>query len=168
MTEKTVRSTRFGRAAARAAAGLTLLAILVLAACGGKDGSAHGGNTPAASAAGASAQQVTIALSDFKITASQMTFVVGVPYRFVITNMSKTPHEFAIAPPMPMGQAMSDAEMHKAALLHVDANELPTGKAMTVIYTFTDPAATRQLEFGCHIIGHYDAGMHTPITVTPA
>lgn len=61
-----------------------------------------------------------------------MTFVVGVPYRFVITNTSKTPHEFAIAPPMPMGQAMSDAEMRKAALLHVDANQLPNARSISV------------------------------------
>lgn len=162
MKVKISRSSVFGRTII----GLTLLALLVLAACGGKDTSIHGGSTPAASADGTGAQQVDIALSDFKITASQMNFVVGRPYRFVITNTSKTPHELAIVP-AGMGHMM-DAEAMKASLVHVDMDQLPTGTPKTVVYTFSNPAAAGQLEFGCHIVGHYDAGMHTPITVTPA
>ncbi len=156
------RSSSFGRAIV----GLTLLAVLVLAACGGKDDHLHGGSTPAASADGTGAQQVAIALSDFKITVSQMNFVVGKPYRFVITNTSKTPHELAIAPAS-MGKMMDEEAMHTASLIHVDADQLPTGMPKTVTYTFATPATAGELEFACHIVGHHDAGMHTPMTVTP-
>lgn len=151
----------------RTIAGCMLLAVLVLAACGGKNDHLQGGNTPVASADGTGAQQVAIALSDFKITASQVNFVVGKPYRFVITNTSKTPHELAIAPAS-MGHMMDEAAMHTASLVHVDADQLPTGAPQTVIYTFATPAVAGELEFACHIVGHYDAGMHMPITVTSA
>ncbi len=163
MKVKILRSPLFGRTIV----GLTLLAVLFLAACGGKDNSLHGGSTPAASADGTGAQQVDITLSDFKIVASQLNFVVGKPYRFVIRNTSKTPHELAIAPAS-MGHMMDEEAMRTASLIHVDMDQLPTGTPKTVTYTFTNPAAAGQLELGCHIVGHYDAGMHAPITVTPA
>lgn len=161
MEVKISRSSLFGRAIA----GLTLLAVLVLAACGGKDDRLHGGSTPATSADGTGTQQVDIALSDFKITASQVNFVVSKPYRFVITNTSKTPHELVITP-AGMGHMMDEEAMHTASLIHADANQLPTGAPKTVTYTFAMPAVAGELEFACHIVGHYDAGMHMPITVT--
>lgn len=153
-------------------AGAALLMALLLAACGGNTGRTdnhmHDASTPGAAANAADGQEIDIALTDFKVASSQTSFVVGKPYRFVITNASKTPHELAIAPPMDPGHMMSDAEMHMASLVHVDADQLPTGTAKTVTYIFTSPATAGQLEFGCHIAGHYDAGMHTPITVTQA
>lgn len=150
-------------------AGLALLAIIILAACGG--GSPHigdhvnDGDIPATALTTTDAQQVNITLSDFTITASRTSFIVGTTYRLVITNASKTPHALAIAPLLPAGHAMGDEGIHKAALVFVGADQLPTGQAKTVIYTFTNPAPAGRLELACHILGHDDAGMHTPITV---
>lgn len=165
MSGKTFPSDRFGRLVA----GLALLVVIVLAACGGQQGGTadhmHAGNTPAPAASAGDGEAVTITLTDFKITASRTTFVAGQTYRFAIANTSKTPHELAIAPVMGKGSAMTSDEMHQTALFHLNADQLPTGTVKTVVYTFTAPSPAGALEFGCHIVGHYDAGMHTPITV---
>jgi uncharacterized cupredoxin-like copper-binding protein len=122
------------------------------------------GGTSATS--GASAQIVTVTLSDFKIEASQTTFKTGVPYRFVVTNSAKSTanHEFMIVKPM-TGDGMTMDEMDRMALYRIDASLLPPGATKSFDFTFTDPAPTGQLEFACHVGSHYQVGMHTSITV---
>jgi uncharacterized cupredoxin-like copper-binding protein len=139
------------------------LLLLTLAACAGSTSSrAMPGMSGGMSASsGASAQVVTVTLSDFKIEASQTTFKTGVPYRFVVTNSAKSTanHEFVIVRPMTM------AEMDKMTLHRIDASQLPPGATQSFDLTFTNPAPAGQLECACHIGNHYQLGMHTPITV---
>jgi uncharacterized cupredoxin-like copper-binding protein len=122
------------------------------------------GGTSATS--GASAQVVTVTLSDFKIVASQTTFKTVVLYRFVVTNSTKSTanHEFMIVQPM-AGNAMSMADLDKMALHRIDVSQLPPGATKSFNLTFTAPAPAGQLEFACHVGSHYQLGMHTPITV---
>lgn len=54
-------------------------------------------------------------------------------------------------------------DMHKAALTHVD--DIPVGTTKTVDYTFTQSEPQGQLEFACHLPGHYEAGMKLAVTV---
>jgi uncharacterized cupredoxin-like copper-binding protein len=142
---------------------LSIAAMLLLVGCGGsqpKTGSGSGG----------SVQRVEVSLSDFTITPSQNTFQSGRTYQFVVTNRGVSEHEF-MTMPAAMGSThmgtMSMEDMHKIALFHLDAEDLPAGATRTVTYTFRNAAPAGQLEFTCYVPGHYESGMHTPISVTP-
>ena len=87
-------------------------------------------------------------------------------YHFTITNEGAIPHEFVIAEPlMESEEHGTDMDMmHKGLVVEVEEDELPTGASFTVDVNF--PAhADEALEFACHVEGHYEAGMHSPITL---
>jgi len=122
---------------------LLIVTIVALAACGGPSGTAS--NKPV---------DVQITLSEFKIDSSLTTFNVGTPYHFTIHNAGTVNHEWEI---MPRGDSnLSDA------LIMVGQQDLPAGATVTRDFTFTKAG---DFEFACHLPGHYEAGMHTPITV---
>ena len=126
-----------------------VLIVVILSACGGTSSS-----TP---------NQVNVTLSEFKIQSSQSTFTPGKTYQFVVTNNGKVAHEFMIMPmKMNMGN-MSMDEMHKMALAMID--NVNPGETKTVDYTYPQSNAGKQLEFACHLPGHYEAGMRLPVTV---
>jgi len=130
--------------------GIAVLLLTILAACGGT--SSSGSN------------QVNVTLSDFKIQSSQTTFTPGTTYHFVVNNNGKVAHEFMIVPmEMNMGN-MSMDEMHKMALAMID--NVNPGETKTLDYTFAQSNAGKQLEFACHLPGHYEAGMHQAITAS--
>ncbi len=131
-----------------------VLVVAVLAACGGGGGGAASGN----------ATTVTVTLTDFKIDSSLTTFSVGVPYHFVVTNKGAVAHEFVIMPPDPTAQG-SETQLPSTALAGIMGKDLAAGTTKTLDYTFTQAAPASGLELACHLPGHYDAGMHTPITV---
>jgi uncharacterized cupredoxin-like copper-binding protein len=127
-----------------------ILAALVLAGCGGASS-----NKPV---------DVTINLSEFKIDASMTEFKVGVPYHFTVKNNGTLAHEFQIMPPK-SGEVSQD-EVDQLSLAGIPQSQLAVGQTATLDYTFTQPYSAGELEFACHIPGHYEAGMHVPITVT--
>jgi len=108
---------------------------------------------------------VEVTLTEFGIESSLDTFEVGVPYHFIITNEGAINHELMIMEPMMPGMDMSMEEMDAMALAFVEEDELTPGATQTLDYTFTEPAPAGSLELGCHIVGHYEAGMVLPITV---
>jgi uncharacterized cupredoxin-like copper-binding protein len=93
------------------------------------------------------------------------TFKVGVPYHFVVTNKGDVAHEFMVMQPVEAG-TMTMEEMDKMANAHIEEDDLQPGDNASVDYTFTDPVPEGGLEFACHLAGHYENGMHLPITVT--
>ena len=108
---------------------------------------------------------VEVTLTEFGIESSLDTFEVGVPYHFIIHNEGAINHELMIMEPMMLGMDMSMDEMDAMALAYVEEDELTPGTTQTLDYTFTEPAPAGNLELGCHIEGHYEAGMVVPITV---
>ena len=130
-------------------AALSLIAF-VLAACGGTSSS--------------SSNQVNVTLSDFKVQSSQTTFVPGKTYHFVVTNDGNANHEFMVVPPMSTG--MNDMQhMDKMALYSISSDQLPAKASKSFDYTFPSTATEQTLEFSCYLPGHYEAGMHLPISV---
>lgn len=129
---------------------LLLTASLLLSACGGSS-SNQGPVT------------VNVTLTEFKITSSLDTFKVGTPYHFVVTNQGSVAHEFYIMPPK-SGQLTQD-QVKQDALAGITQEQLQAGQTATLDYTFTKAAPSGTLEFTCHLTGHYEAGMHLPITV---
>lgn len=111
------------------------------------------------------AVRVDVVLSEFAFTSSLTEFEVGVSYAFVVTNSGALPHEFMIIPPM-SGMGQMDMETLDAmAVAVIPAGDLPAGATKMIEVVFTEPAAEGELELSCTITGHYEAGMHLPITV---
>ncbi len=134
---------------------LMVLAMAVLAACGGGAGASSSGGSPV---------QVQVTLSDFKVDSSLTTFSTGVPYHFVVTNKGSVAHEFLIMAPA-QGVTSSESQLPQGALAGIAGKDLPAGGTKTLDYTFTAAAPAGTLEFACHLPGHYEAGMHLPIVV---
>jgi uncharacterized cupredoxin-like copper-binding protein len=127
--------------------------VPLLVACGGGSSASNG------------PVDVQVALSEFKFESSLTTFKVGVPYHFIVTNNGTVPHELMIMKPMETPAGMDMEEMDKMALALIEEDDLPVGATATLDYTFTEPAASGELEFACHTPGHYEAGMKLPIIV---
>lgn len=86
----------------------------------------------------------------------------GETIRFAIENVGELEHEFVI-------DTMERNVEHKALMAkfdmeHDDPNSvrLDTGASGEVIWTFSNAGI---FEFACLIPGHYESGMHGPITV---
>lgn len=124
------------------------IALVFVAACAVS--ACSGTSTQAAK----KAVDVQITLTEFKIESSVTDFTVGTPYHFIITNKGTLAHDWMI---MPSGE-----QDEAKALVKVEDTDLQPNKTVTRDFTFTQAG---DLEFACHVKGHYEAGMHTPITV---
>lgn len=143
------------------------LAAALVAACSG------GGSTPApASAAPAAspdaspvtpaASRIEVTLSDsLKIEPAKMTVPAGVPVTFAVTNSGKAEHEFVLGDEAE--QAEHEEEM-AGGHMSEDENAItvPPGTTRELTVTFEEPGTTIA---GCHVTGHYDAGMRATITI---
>lgn len=95
-------------------------------------------------------------LTEFKIQLSQSSVLAGKPIRFNITNKGAIEHDFVIekvgAKGVPLSAGANDAM-------------LVVGPGLTgyLDWTFADAG---EFQIGCHIPGHFEAGMVTKITVT--
>jgi len=94
---------------------------------------------------------------------STISIVKGETIRFAITNTGYLEHEFVL------GTFEENAE-HKLAMAqtdmeHDDPNSLrlDEGGSGELIWEFSNEG---EFEFACLIAGHYEAGMHGPITVS--
>lgn len=86
----------------------------------------------------------------------------GETIRFNIMNKGELEHEFVID--TMEGNAEHKEAMAKMDMEHDDPNSvrLDEGKSGEVVWTFTNAGT---FEFACLIPGHYESGMHGPITV---
>ncbi len=87
----------------------------------------------------------------------------GETIRFVIANPTPLDHEFVIGDAV--AQQMHAEEMARG-MMHDDAHAVfvPAGQRRELIYTFGAPGV---LQIGCRVPGHYEAGMHADVTVSP-
>ncbi|MBE3561837.1 MAG: hypothetical protein IMW89_21840 [Ktedonobacteraceae bacterium] len=140
--------------------------MVLFTACGGRDIASEGsttasgeGNTPTGS------QNVQVSLSEYKITSPLTTFTAGTTYHFTVKNDGKIAHEFMVLPPMEHGHMgdMSMEDMHKMALSHIE--NLNPGETQTIDVTFPASTSGQNLEFSCHLPGHYEAGMKLPVVI---
>ncbi|MFG6591894.1 copper-binding protein [Sulfitobacter sp. 1A12157] len=86
----------------------------------------------------------------------------GETIRFAVTNKGEIEHEFVID--TMEGNAKHKEAMAKMDMEHDDPNSvrLDPGMEGEVIWTFANEGA---FEFACLIPGHYESGMHGPLTV---
>ena len=141
-------------------------AVLVLvAACssGGASSSAPSAETSDAPASAATRIEVSL-VDTLRIEPSPMTVPAGVPVTFVVTNTGAIEHEFFI------GDEAAQAD-HEAEMLEMGgmSHDEPAGIAVDpgvtkeLTFTFAEPGETLA---GCHVVGHYGAGMKVTIVVT--
>jgi uncharacterized cupredoxin-like copper-binding protein len=92
-----------------------------------------------------------------------MTVPAGVPVTFVVTNVGATDHEFYL------GDERAQAEHEKAMVGMGGMTQdepagigVKPGETKELTYTFAQAGPTLA---GCHVAGHYGAGMEAQITV---
>ena len=144
---------------------LSATAVLVISACTSGGGSASPGASAAVPASGApaAATRIEVALTDaLKIELASSSVPLGVPVTFVIKNTGTGEHEFYLGDEA--AQAAHEQEMVDSGMAHgeTDGVSVPPGETKEFTYTFTNAGETLA---GCHVAGHYAAGMKAAITV---
>ena len=130
-----------------------LTATFLLASCS----ASQGAPTLAPAAA------VKVVLTDtMRMDPAELTVRVGVPVTFQITNTGKIEHEFYIG--SEAEQTAHDAEMLAGPMHeHLNGVSLAAGQTRELTYTFQRAG---EVLAGCHVPGHYAAGMVARILVT--
>ena len=143
---------------------LVSLAGLMLAACSGGAGATVAPTAGAASPSGLAATRFEVTLTDaLEMEPASMTVPVGVPVTFVVTNAGSTEHEFYLGDET--AQTAHQQEMLSGGMLHdePDGISLAAGETKELTHTFDVAGETLA---GCHVDGHYAAGMKATVTVT--
>jgi uncharacterized cupredoxin-like copper-binding protein len=116
---------------------------------------------------------VEVVASDNEFSLKALQVKDGETVRFVVRNDGLDPHEFLIgtaaahAEHRRMMKAMIDQQKqvgHAHAMAmeeHESGVTVAPGRTATFVWSF---ARTLNLEFACDIPGHYEDGMHGPIT----
>jgi len=141
--------------------------LVIVAACSGGGASSsptEAASSPTAAPPDAGAQTIEVTLTDaLKMEPAEMTVKAGQPVTFVVTNTGAIEHEFYLGDEAM--QAEQEAMMQAGEMAHDTAEgiSLMPGETKELTYTFD---AAGQTVAGCHVTGHYGAGMKAMITVT--
>jgi len=132
-------------------------------------------------AGAAKEQKVTITMTDFKFTPAMITLQSGVPAEIVLVNKGAVEHEFMVYKTpagkikdwdeyiMPntyfkdMGEVEGEFE-GIGAVAGTSVFEVEVMKGKTAELKFT-PTRKGTFEMGCHVEGHYEAGMKGVLVV---
>lgn len=146
---------------------IAAVAVLVAACSGGGGPSAS--TTPAASAsleAPPAATRIEVTLADsLTIEPQVMAVPAGQPVTFVVTNTGTTLHEFVLGDEAE--QAAHEAEMEAEGGMAMPKDEemaigVEAGQTKELTVTFAEPGSTIA---GCHVVGHYGAGMKAVVEI---
>ncbi len=132
-------------------------------------------------ASGATVQQVTLTIRDFRYTPAKVSLQVGVPVEITLINRGKVAHEFMLydvprqMSAMMMGHEWAEKTNYfRGHAVTVDGGKttmrgqylfevvVAPGKTATMKFT---PARPGTFEFGCMIKGHYEAGQKGTLTI---
>ena len=102
---------------------------------------------------------------DMRFDPASIEVEAGETILFEVTNAGQAPHEFVLGDAALQAEHEEEmAEMGGAPMSNEpNAIAVEPGETGTVVWTFTESGA---LEFGCHVPGHYPAGMFGELTVT--
>jgi len=98
-----------------------------------------------------------------RFTPEQLSVRAGETIAFEIRNPRAMPHEFFIG--TPAKQQEHERDMASGAPMHAEPGQIdvPAGQTVRLVYTFEQPGTP---EYGCHVPGHYPAGMRGTITIS--
>lgn len=93
-----------------------------------------------------------------------MTVPAGVPVTFVVTNAGSTDHEFYLGDEDAQGEHEQEM-MSMGGMTHDEPEGIAVkpGESKELTYTFAEAGEALA---GCHVVGHYGAGMKAAITVS--
>jgi uncharacterized cupredoxin-like copper-binding protein len=106
------------------------------------------------------------ALDAFRFDPEQVSVAMGETILFEVTNEGELQHEFVIGDEAFQDEhEMEMAGMGDMVMVADEANAflLEPGETKTLAWTFTVPGT---FLYGCHVPGHYSAGMVGSITVS--
>jgi uncharacterized cupredoxin-like copper-binding protein len=143
-----------------------LVVVFVAAACAAPGGTNSPTTAPTVAVAPtvAAATRISVTLTDaMKIEPPQMTVRAGEAVTFVVTNTGQIDHEFTLGDE----DVQADHEEEMLAMpgmAHDEENAISVepGKTKELVYIFDEPGTTLA---GCHVPGHYPAGMKATITI---
>ncbi len=127
------------------------------------------GSVPAPSQAATSsgaAVRIDVTLTDdFRIDPCSMTVSAGVPVTFVVTNGGAIAHEFFLGDEGAQAAHAEEMLSMNGTPMHdePDGIAVAPGETRELAHTFASPG---QYLAGCHVPGHYAAGMKAVIDVT--
>ncbi|MDR5694428.1 MAG: cupredoxin domain-containing protein [Armatimonadota bacterium] len=126
-------------------------------------------------------QEVTIQLTEFAFKPNKITLTKGVPAELKLSNKGSVTHEFMVYAPPKSGMSMEDVEkwaedqsyfkdlevtVEGAGIEVVGKGifevEIEAGKSAEIKFT---PTKAGTFEIGCHLPGHYEAGMKGTLVV---
>ena len=139
-------------------------AVFVAACSSGGGATAAAPSAATSSAPSAATTRIEVSLTDaLKIEPASMTVPAGVPVTFVVTNTGAADHEFYLGDEQ--AQAEHEKEMAEmGGMTHDEPEGIAVEPGATKELTYTFDAAGQTLA-GCHVAGHYGAGMKAGITV---
>lgn len=127
------------------------------------------------------AQEITIQLTEFAFKPNKITLTKGVPVELKLSNTGRVTHEFMVYAHPKSGMSMEDLEKWAEARsyfkdleLTVEGGgikvvgegifevEIEAGKTAEIRFTPKKPGT---FELGCHLPGHYEAGMKGTLVV---
>lgn len=113
------------------------------------------------------AHTVEVEMTEFAFEPDTLTVPAGEPVTFVFHNTGAIDHEAMVGDAhMQEEFALSDGHGDHASGGHhgdVHAVTVPPGETAELVVTFDEPGETM---LGCHLEGHWDAGMVATVTVT--
>lgn len=131
-----------------------LAGLALIAACSASPGSSEADD----------AAPVTVTLrDDMTIDVARTDFAAGETVTFEVTNLGEAAHEFYIGDAQAQAaHAEEIAEM--GAMAHDEPNGVAVepGQTETLEHTFSEAG---EILGGCHMPGHYEAGMAVTLTV---
>jgi uncharacterized cupredoxin-like copper-binding protein len=101
---------------------------------------------------------ISITAHHSRFEPDRVTVKPGSTVRFVIHNADPVDHEFIIGPP-------ETHDIHERGLPHFHTGAVPgevtvpAGATVETTWTF-GPSGSPAVEYGCHLAGHWDYGMH--------
>ena len=112
---------------------------------------------------------VELTMAEMHFIPNSLTVKMGETITFVVTNPNDIPHELFIGN---MADQMAHRAMHlaapsggQAAVSHMGyGTYLPAHGTGMVTYHF---ATSGEILLGCHLPGHWEAGMKATVSVTP-
>ena len=138
------------------AAVLCVAAALTATGCGGSGSTSGSSATTAGGDSGGADQTVNISMQDIKFKPDAITVKAGTTVKFVFKNDGDLEHQAAFG-----DEAVQQAvESGKQSLEGVSASPNQT---KTYTRRFDTPGS---LLIGCHVAGHYAAGMKVRITIS--
>jgi len=108
---------------------------------------------------------IRITATEYRYLPAAISFHSGETVKFVVSNKGMVDHEFVLGTVSEQKEHEKEMSAHPGMEMH-DPNgiSVPKGSRASLIWTFTRPMT---IQYACHLAGHYAAGMHGVLTITP-